>query len=254
MMPKQKILILGGTADGRELAGLCVNQLGRDIEVISSLAGRTRAAKALAGTVRIGGFGGESGLSEYLIDQKIDALIDATHPFAATISRHAADAARIANVPRVVITRPRWELPKGLVVHLVPDMTGAAARVSALNTATVLVTTGVKGLDAFANRPGIRFVIRQIEDHESPPPFANAEIIVQRPPFDVAQEKQTMIKHNINALVTKESGGSATEAKLVAAQELDVPVVMIERPPLPDGNAVSTPHDALGWVRSTLRV
>jgi precorrin-6A/cobalt-precorrin-6A reductase len=248
-----KVLILGGTKDARVLAGLCVDTLGPNTDVITSLAGRTKSPQAIAGTVRVGGFGGADGLGSYIQDKSISVLVDATHPFANTISKSAALAARNTGTPYVMIERPRWALPTGIRVTWVSSLEAAVTALRELAAKSVFITTGINGLDVFSALEDTQFVIRQIEDHEGPPPVTHAEIVVQKPPFDLDQERETMTAHNIDALVTKESGGGATEAKLEAASELGIPVVMIERPALPAGETVSSPQSALDWISRTLR-
>ena len=247
-----RILILGGTKDARLLAQLCVDRLGPDTEVITSLAGRTRKPQAVAGTIRIGGFGGTAGLTDYIKNGEISVLVDATHPFASTISNNAAQAASKTGIPRVMIDRPIWGLPTELNVTRVPSLESAAATVKKRGSKNVFLTTGINGLDVFGALTSTRFVVRQIEDHEGSPPFDGARVIVQKPPFDVTDERNTMSAHGVDTLITKESGGSATEAKLQAAADLGIHVIMVERPALPAGETVSSPEEALGWISGAL--
>ncbi len=246
--PVTRILILGGTKDARVLASLCVETWGSGVDVITSLAGRTRSPQTIAGNLRVGGFGGADGLIDYIQTENISILVDATHPFADTISRHAAIAAQETSTPLIMIERPAWVMPDSLQITRVPSLEAAASALSHGDFKSVFVTTGVNGLQVFADLPEIQFLVRQIEDHEGPPPFDHARIIVQKPPFKLDRERQTMVEQNIDVLVTKESGGEATEAKLVAANELGVHVIMIERPPLPDGHKVATPEAVINWI------
>ncbi len=252
MTGKPKILILGGTAEARHLAGLCCDRMGNQAEVITSLAGRTRSAQALPGTVRIGGFGGRNGLEDFLKQDGIRAVVDATHPFAVNISAHGAAAARAVGLPHIMLERPKWSLPKGLVMETVSRIEDAPMAFGKLASGNVLVTTGVRGLETFGTCANIHFVIRQIEDHEGPLPFPGAEIIVQRPPYAREQEIALMRAHRIDTLLTKESGGTATEAKLLAAHELGVRVVLVERPPLPIGETASSVEEICVWLESKL--
>ncbi len=251
-MPTKRLLIMGGTHEARTLANRAVESWGVHVDVITSLAGRTRDARLPKGNVRHGGFGGQTGIEAFLHDEAIDAVIDATHPFAAQISRHTARACDAAGVPHVVLDRPRWKLPDGLDVRRVVDMTAAAETIAEMQIGTVLVTVGHRDLDALSNLNNVRFLVRQIEAHEAPLPLANSERIIQRPPFDHASERALMQDQEIDALLTKESGGEATAAKLQAAAELAIPVIMIERPDPPAGDCVETVDLAFEWAVSTL--
>ncbi len=250
--PMPHILILGGTADARQLAALIQDRLGAHVRLTTSLAGRTKRPAALAGDLRVGGFGGVSGLVDYLAAEHVTLMIDATHPFAATISRHAVEAAREVGIPRLMIVRPQWQLPVALDVVRVSDMEAAAIALRTSGARRVLLTTGIQNLDVFARLPDIWFLIRQIEDHEKPLPLAHANTVIQKPPFTLEGERALMAEHEIDTVVSKESGGSATEAKLRAAAELGIRVVLIERPPMPMGENASSPEDALIWIEARL--
>ncbi|MEQ8667118.1 MAG: cobalt-precorrin-6A reductase [Rhodospirillales bacterium] len=247
----RRLLILGGTTEARQLAERTVARWGDDLTVTTSLAGRTRDAMLPAGEVRSGGFGGTAGLAAYLTDEAVDLVVDATHPFAAEISAHAADAAAAANVPRLLLVRPPWTLPEGLEVHRTPDIEGAAFALAALGASTVLVTIGHRGLEGL-KRLDARLVVRQIETHEAPLPLDNAVRIVDRPPYTLAGELALMRGHGVDAVLTKESGGAATAAKLQAAADLGIPVVMIERPPLPPGDIADSVDAAMDWIAAQL--
>ncbi|MEU4556900.1 cobalt-precorrin-6A reductase [Actinoplanes sp. NPDC023936] len=221
-----RILLLGGTADARRLATL-LTEAGH--HVVSSLAGRTRDPLLPAGAVRIGGFGGVDGLAAYLRDKRIDVLIDATHPFAATMSEHAAAACGALRVPRLVVDRPGWTASPGDVWHRVASLGDAAALLPRLGR-RVFLTTGRQGIAAFADLDECWFLARSVE-----PPGAVApqrlEVLLDRGPFTVDGERRLMAGHRIDVLVTKDSGGP--DAKLVAARELGIPVLMVNRPPAP---------------------
>lgn len=244
-----RVLILGGTREARQLAeALSANA---ELEVITSLAGRTSEARQPPGRIRNGGFGGVQGLVDYLQAEGIDALIDSTHPFAAEITRHASEAAKSVGLPFVILDRPVWSLPDDLIVHRVPDLETAAFALTALDATRVLVTVGHRNLDKLRRFDG-HLVVRQIEAHQGPLPLDDAVRILDRPPYTLAHERALLDEHRIDALLTKESGGSSTEAKLEAARMRGIPVVMIERPVLPDAPVVDSVEAACAWVGETL--
>ncbi|MGW0828127.1 cobalt-precorrin-6A reductase [Streptomyces sp. NPDC002845] len=225
------VLVLGGTTEARELAA----ELARrpDVRVTTSLAGRVSRPGALEGDVRIGGFGGAEGLAAWLREQRVDAVVDATHPFAAGITANAARAAAATGVRSVVLRRPGWSPGPGDVWHPVASLAEAAALLPSLGR-HVFLTTGRLGLAAFAGLTRLRFLVRSVEVPEPPMP-PHTQVLLARGPFTVADEKSLLREHRIDVLVTKDSGGDATAAKLAAARELGVPVVVVQRPPLPQG-------------------
>ncbi|WP_067659270.1 cobalt-precorrin-6A reductase [Nocardia harenae] len=239
-----RVLILGGTAEARSLARLAAGERGLDI--VSSLAGRVRAPVLPEGEVRVGGFGGAEGLREYLRDNAIDLLVDATHPFAAVMSAHAAAAAAAAGVALLHLRRPGWVAAQGDSWTRVPSLPAAAAGLRG----RVFLTVGRQGVAAFAGVAGAWFLIRAIDPPDPPLPAAR-EILLARGPFALADEISLLREHRIDVLVTKDSGGPDTEAKLIAARELGVPVIVVDRPPLPAGGApvVTTVDDAMAWLR-----
>lgn len=246
----KKILILGGTAEAARLARRAMDAFGDRAQIITSLAGRTRARSELPGQVRVGGFGGAQGLAEYLTADAIDAVIDATHPFAATISAHAAAACKEAGVPRLVLVRAPWRPKPGHSWTDVDDLTAAAGALVGVAKRAFL-TTGRGGLDAFAAVPEVWFLVRLMEAPERPLPLRDHQIIVQRPPFTVDSERALLAEHRINTLVAKNSGG-ITEAKITAAFDLGVRVVLIRRPPPPPGETVESVEQAMAWLRERL--
>ena len=247
---KTKILILGGTAESRQLASALDERFGDGVQIISSLAGRTKNVPAIAGEVRVGGFGGEEGLSAYLKKENINLIVDATHPFAEQISNNAAIAANKAGVPRVLLQRPSWQLPENCDALFVPDMIEAASIV-ARTARKVFLTIGVNELNAFAHIPKIHFVVRMIDAPETKPSLNDFEIIYGRPPFELADEEKLMRDHDIDALVTKASGGAATFAKIEAATNIGARIILIRRPPPPDGDLVANIDDAIKWIEKT---
>ncbi|MBB2942487.1 precorrin-6A/cobalt-precorrin-6A reductase [Actinoplanes lutulentus] len=240
------ILILGGTSDARRLAGLLVPA---GYDVVSSLAGRTREPLLPAGRVRIGGFGGVDGLVTYLRDERIDVLVDATHPFAATMSEHGVAACGALGVPHLIVRREGWSASPGDEWHRVASL-DAAARVIPRLGRRVFLTTGRQGIAAFAGLDECWFLARSVEAPEGDVP-RRLEVLLDRGPFTVDGERRLLAEHRIDVLVTKDSGGS--DAKLVAARSAGVPVVMVDRPSLPPGPVVATPEEAAGWLSDLAR-
>jgi precorrin-6A/cobalt-precorrin-6A reductase len=241
-----RVLLLAGTTEARalshELAAL------GDVDVVVSLAGRTSVAADYGGTLRFGGFGGADELEAYLVEERFDAIVDATHPFAARMSAHAARAAHRTGSPHLRFERPPWRAQPGDQWTEVADVAAAARAVCSLGATRVLLTIGGTGLDAFGNIRDVHFVVRSIETVDQQP-LADALSIRARGPFTVADEVALLERHAIDAVVAKNSGGD--DAKLVAARRLDIPVVMIERPSSTDGLTVDGLEDVLRWLRST---
>ncbi|MEV4317361.1 cobalt-precorrin-6A reductase [Actinocrispum sp. NPDC049592] len=235
------VLILGGTGEGRRLADQCVGLSG--ISVVSSLAGRVRSPKVPQGEVRIGGFGGETGFRDWVIGHGIDAVVDATHPFASVMTGTAAKVTGELGIPFVVLRRPGWAEQPGDRWHWVDSVAAAA---EALGDETAFLTTGREELKAFAHLPN-RFVVRSVDPPEPPMP-SNLYTVLDRGPFTVEGERRLMREHAIEVLVTKDSGGDMTSAKLQAARELRLPVIMVRRPPLPDVETVDSVAAAVRWL------
>ncbi|MEV6118345.1 cobalt-precorrin-6A reductase [Streptomyces sp. NPDC052109] len=234
------ILILGGTTEARRLAADLAARPG--IRVTTSLAGRVSRPGAVAGEVRIGGFGGPGGLADWLRRHHVDALVDATHPFAESITANAARAAAATGVPAVVLRRPGWRPGPGDRWYDVPTLAAAAEALPGLGR-RVFLSTGRLGLAAFASLTDLHFVVRSVEPPEPPVP-PDTELVLARGPFTVAEETELLRVHRIDVLVTKDSGGGATAAKLTAAREHRLPVVVVRRPPLPQG--VTAVRDVAG--------
>jgi precorrin-6A/cobalt-precorrin-6A reductase len=222
-----KILILGGTGEARELAGRLVEQ---GHEVVTSLAGRTSAPQLPAGELRVGKFGGVPGLLGYLKARRFDRLVDATHPYAGLISQNAVAAAAQAGIAMVRYVRPAWVEPQGANWTHVPDIAFAAAALP--SGASVLVTTGHEGLDDMLVRDDCDLVVRLLEAPDQSLP-RHATLVLGHPPYRLADEIKLMQREETTHLVTKNSGGAQTSAKLAAAAQLGVSVVMIDRPVLP---------------------
>jgi len=244
------VLVLGGTQDARELAGALVTDA--SLRVVSSLAGRTNTPLLPPGEVRVGGFGGADGLLTYLQTQGIAAVIDATHPFAARMSGNAVAACAAAHVPLVVLERPPWQARPDDRFIDVPDAT-TAAEVAAATGRRIFVTVGRQELAPFA-RVANRFVLVRCIDAPDPmtlPP--HGELVLARGPFAYADELALMRTHTIDCIVAKNSGGTATYAKIDAARTLGIPVVMIARPARARNvSSVVAVASAARWVRAML--
>lgn len=238
-MTPPRVLLLGGTAEARELAAA----LTRDgVPVISSLAGRVADPRLPDGEVRVGGFGGPDGLARWLLDSGIAAVVDATHPFAERISASAATACESAGLPLLRLERPGWTAGPGDDWRRVGDTASAAAAIDDVGD-RVFLTTGRQGLAAFAEVPAW-FLVRCIDPPEPPLP-ARHELLLDRGPYTLEGELDLIDRHHINLLVTKDSGGRLTEAKLAAARERGLPVIVIQRPERPD---LPMAHDVAGAI------
>ncbi|MFI8230272.1 cobalt-precorrin-6A reductase [Streptomyces sp. NPDC085900] len=240
------VLILGGTAEARELAAALATRPG--LRVTTSLAGRVTRPGALAGDVRVGGFGGAEGLADWLREQRVDALVDATHPFAEEITANAAHAAGATGVRAVVLRRPGWRPGPEDRWHTVASLSEAVDLLPRFGP-RVFLTTGRMGLARFAHLADRHFVVRSVDPPEPPMP-PHTEVLLARGPFTVTDELTLLREYLIDVLVTKDSGGQATAAKLTAARRLRLPVVMVARPPLPEGVSVATDvAQVLEWLR-----
>ncbi|MEV5789279.1 cobalt-precorrin-6A reductase [Streptomyces sp. NBC_01281] len=239
------VLVLGGTTEARELAAELTARPG--VQVTTSLAGRVARPGAVEGDVRTGGFGGADGLARWLREHRVDVLVDATHPFASGITANAARAATATGVPAVVLRRPGWQAGPGDRWHEAGSLTEAAALLPGLGR-RVFLTTGRLGLAAFAHLSGPHFLVRSVEAPDPPLP-PDTEVLLARGPFTLDDERALLLRHRIDVLVTKDSGGAATSAKLTAARDLALPVVVVRRPPLPGGvSAVADVPSALALL------
>lgn len=241
----KRLLLLGGTTEASELAG----RLASDprFDVVLSLAGRTASPKLPPVAYRIGGFGGVCGLADWLVRESMDCVVDATHPFAARMSANAAAATRRLGVPLLTVIRPPWTAVDGDRWQIVPDIAGA---VSALGPAPrrVWLTIGGNELAAFRAAPWHRYLVRAVDRPPADAIPPGAEILLARGPFDLAAERQLIATHRVEVLVTKNSGGAATAAKLAAAREAGLPVVMVARPEKASGETVADVSAALAWL------
>lgn len=241
-----------------------------EIKIILSLAGRTKNPVLPQINHRIGGFGGVKGLADYIKQQNITVIICATHPFARKMPFNALEAAKIANIPLLYLLRPAWQAQAGDKWTKVEDHEEALSSCGVRSTSTgsqspkkdpvqqlrrsqddnlnIFLTVGRLELAQYAAAPQHFYVIRSI-DEITEKPFKNAIYITARPPFNMENERELMRAHKINYLITKNSGGTATEAKLTAARELGIPVILINRPPRPKGLHVATATQAMEWIQ-----
>ena len=249
MAERARLLLLGGTSEAVALAGRAAPD--PRLVVISSLAGLTRKPAKLPGPVRVGGFGGTDGLVRFLRDERIDLLVDATHPFAATMSKHAAAACAEAGVPRLMVVRPPWQARPGDIWLVAENVVAAAATLERCARRAFL-TTGRRDIPAFADLAEVWFLVRLIEPADRPLPLARHQVVVGRPPFTEADEIALLQAHEIDAVVAKNSGGELTYGKIAAARRLGLPVVMVRRPAATPGAAVASVAEALAWIDNHL--
>jgi len=240
------VLILGGTAEARALAA---DLHGAGVAVISSLAGRVSQPRLPVGKLRIGGFGGPEALARWLEDHAVAAVVDATHPFAQRISASAAQAAATAGVALLRLERPGWQAGEGDRWLWVDDLAGAAGALARLRAGRVMLTSGRQGLAAFAGDGERWFLIRCVD----PPQVAlppRHELLLDRGPFTLEGERALIDAHGIDVVVTKDSGGPLTAAKLQAARERGLPVVLVRRPAREQVATVRTVAAAAAWARA----
>lgn len=242
-----KALILGGTTEATALARRLAGHPAITAEV--SLAGRTARPVLPPLPTRIGGFGGAEGLAAYLEEHRIAAVVDATHPFAARISANAVAACARAGVPLLVLTRAAWTAGRGDRWIGVPDMAGAADALRPLGR-SVFLTVGRQELAPFAAVPDKRYLIRAVDPPDPMPDLPDHRVILDRGPYTLEGELALLAEHRIDALVSKNSGGTATAAKLEAARRLGLPVVMVERPPATGSATVHEVAAALAWLEN----
>lgn len=237
------VLILGGTREARRLAA----RLAADarFEAMLSFAGRTENVLDPGVPYRVGGFGGAEGLSEHLRREGYRALVDATHPFAAQMSRNAAQAAELCALPLLRLEGPPWSAVEGDRWIEVATM---AESVAALGSAPrrVLSSVGRLEVGAFAAAPWHEYLIRAVDPFD--PPLPRARVIAARGPFELAAERELLERERIDVIVSKNSGTASTYAKIAAARELGIPVVMIARPHLPAVATVPDERLAYAWL------
>ena len=244
-----RVLILGGTTEARLLGERLARRGGLDVTL--SLAGRTASPVPHAVPVRVGGFGGARGLADYIVKERIDALIDATHPYATIISENASSAARQTSVPFVVLHRAPWTAVAGDRWIEVND-TRAAVQALGEKSRRVFVTVGRNELAPFAAAPHHFYLIRSVDPVDPPLPLPHARYVTERGPFSEAHDRALMTEHKIDAVVAKNSGGNAAYGKIAAARALRIEVIILHRPQETDGRAVHTIDDAIAWLDHAL--
>ena len=240
----RRVLILGGTTEASAL----VKRLAADSQQfhpILSFAGRTREPELPNCETRIGGFGGADGLTSYLRTEAIDIVIDATHPFAARMRWNAAEACRNTDIPRLRLERGPWRQQAGDLWQLVPDIDQASAALAW--SQRIFLTIGRQEVAAFGGYENKWFLVRAIEPPDLDPPLPG-ELLLARGPFSVDDEIELLTMWRIDTVVSKNSGGAATEAKITAARRLGIKVVMVERPVNPPGPRVETVAETLSWL------
>ena len=245
MRGRSRVLVLGGTTEGRELANR-LREL-RQHDVVYSIAGVTHAARLPDCPIRKGGFGGIEGLSNYLTETNVDFVIDATHPFAAQMPTHAKSACDLNGVAHARLERPHWTPCASDRWTIVGDVSKAARHISE-HAKRCLLTIGSRDLEPFLSVEGCQFIVRSIEPPSLPLPGTRFEWLQARGPFSLIDEKALLKRWQVDHLVTKNSGGRATQAKLDAARQLGVDVVVIDRPKRPAMNSFTTVEAVTSWL------
>ena len=235
-----RVLVLGGTVEARQLA----DRIGPT--AVYSLAGRTAQPRLPHCEVRVGPFGGADGLVQYLRAGAIAAVVDATHPFADQMPGHAVAACDAAGVPRLKLVRAPWHPAPGDRWRSVADAAAAANVVK--DSDRVFLAIGIQELAAFSEIEDVLFLVRTVEEPGGPLPLRAYRHIAGRGPFKLADERALLARYQIDTIVCKNSGGDGTYAKLAAARELGIQVIMIARPAQPEGTTVATVEDALTWL------
>ncbi|WP_085587736.1 cobalt-precorrin-6A reductase [Thalassospira sp. MCCC 1A01428] len=239
------VLVFGGTGDANRIASELLVRFGTHIRLQLSLAGRTSAPNLPDGIpVRIGGFGGPDGIIKSLKTDRIDLVIDATHPYATQISNHIAQACDSVSVPCIQYRRPPWVAQTGDNWVSVPDIPAAAAKLPTLGH-RALIAIGRRNLHHFNELHDCWLLVRTIEAPNHPFNLANGEWLSARGPFSPERELELLERYEIDVVVTKNSGGDASEGKLIAARDLGLPVIMIDRPDLQDVDYAGSIEDVV---------
>lgn len=244
---RQRVLLLGGTTEAGALAQALA---GAGIDAVYSYAGRTGTPVAQPIRVRTGGFGGAEGLATYLRAEGFTHLVDATHPFAAQISANAIEAARKARVPLVALERAPWTPVEGDRWTHVPDTEAAVAALPDA-PATVFLAIGRQTLAPFAARPRHRYLLRLVDPPDGPLPLPRASVILARGPFTAEGDRALMRAEGVQVVVAKNAGGEGARAKLDAARALGLPVILIDRPFVPDRPVARSVAEVMRWLHDT---
>ena len=253
----EKLLILGGTREAYQLAENLDAKLAHEkINFISSLAGTTKKPNIPEGKFRTGGFGGLAGLKKFLVKEEISLLVDATHPFAENISKNALLASSDLGLPFLVLNRPPWVkhskdqwLEVSSLKNAVKYLKNVEKKTGSLfSTGSIFLTTGNKELWLFQNFLNYHFLVRTVEEPELVSEWPQATFLKDRGPFTLENEIKLLKKHKISMLVTKNSGGISTYAKIEAARYFKIPVLMIRRPEMITAKSCQTVNEAVDWV------
>ena len=239
-----RVLLLGGTTEAARMARALAEA---GVEAVYSYAGRTEAPVAQPLPVRVGGFGGVAGLVAYLKVEGITHLVDATHPFAAQMSRNAVEACAATGTPLIALEREPWQAAEGDRWKHVPDLAGAVAALGE-TPRRVFLAIGRQTLDAFAGAPQHHYLLRLVDPPTEPLPLPQAEAVIARGPFTVEGDRALLTDHRIEVIVAKNAGGAGAEAKLVAARELGLPVILIDRPWVPERRVARTVGEVMAWL------
>lgn len=241
---RPNLLILGGTAEGRSL---CRAVAEAGLPGMVSLAGRVERPVPQGLPMRVGGFGGAAGLAEFLREHAISHVIDATHPFAAQMSRNAIEACARSGTPLIALTRAPWQAGPGDRWTHVADI---AAAVAALDCPAkrVMLAVGRMHLPEFAANPQHSYLLRLVDPPAEPPVFPDAQVIVDRGPFTLAGDRALLAGHRTQLVVSKNAGGTGAQAKILAARELGLPVLMIDRPAIPPRAEAHSIAEVMRWL------
>jgi precorrin-6A/cobalt-precorrin-6A reductase len=245
-----RALILGGTSDANQLADAIARAR---IDAVYSYAGRTQSPVPQSLPIRTGGFGGVAGLSEFIAREGITHVIDATHPFAAEMSRHAVDACALSKIPLIALERAPWMRSAGDRWIEVENI-GSAVEALPEKSACVFLAIGRQHLAPFAAKPQHAYTLRFVDSPDGALPLPVTDIIVSRGPFTLAGDLDLMRTRNIAWIVARNSGGAGARAKIDAARELGLPVIMIARPPLPERRRVESVEGVLAWLGHETRL
>ena len=244
------VLILGGTGEARKLAQRINSELGKRVEITTSLAGIRSSPPNLPGKVRNGGFGGIQGMKAYLSKEDVDLIIDATHPFSKIISNHATIASsniKDGSIPRLQLIRPLWCIPSSALCIEVDNLEAAATYIKKTSQ-RVFLTTGIRGLKNFSNIKDLWFLVRLIDHPKIILPLENFQLIIGQPPYFLENELDILAQYSIDTLVAKHAGGHSTEAKIIAAAESGIQIVLIRRPIPEPGPIAKSIDEALTWI------
>ncbi|WP_299153318.1 cobalt-precorrin-6A reductase [uncultured Tateyamaria sp.] len=238
------LLILGGTTEATAFANAAA---AAGLRGTVSFAGRVERPKRQPLPQRIGGFGGVRGLADYLVTHNITHVVDATHPFAAQMSGNAVAACAQAGVPLAALTRAAWTAQAGDRWTHVPDIAGAVATLDQ-PARRVMLAVGRMHLADFAPNPQHFYLLRLVDAPKALPPLPDHHVLVSRGPFTAEDDRALMQVHDIDLVVSKNAGGTGAYAKIAAARDLGLPVLMIDRPAIAARTEVTTVAEVMAWL------